>query len=193
MRIFINLLAVFIPLVAVAETPDFRIDYEALFELHADRVVDSDRGDFQELEMPGEVIIDRRGGAGNYSYNSADLSEGGAVGCLMLIVSELEAYRRECPAIANEAQSARMENALERVVEFAAENTYPPAPLAEYRAAFETGIVSKQSRIDFSNTENCAENDQISSFIGHIYGDSSEALFDDALEVPRLPVLNPCL
>lgn len=192
MRVLTSLITVLFPLTTVAEPMDYRIDFEALFEHHAERVI-KESGANWSLQMPGEVVLRRRLHEGSYRYSGADKSEAGSVGCLMLIVSELEAYRRECPAIVNAVQAANMDSAYERITVFAAENTYPPAPLAEYRAAFEAGIASKQGRISFTEAENCTSQEDILSFIGHLYGDNFEALFENTLAVPRLPVITPCL
>ncbi|NOR61512.1 MAG: hypothetical protein GQ535_03335 [Rhodobacteraceae bacterium] len=194
--LILTISAILSPFSAYSQQAEFAIDYEALFHLHPDRIAETDRGNFQVLNMPGGIVVDRLGTLGNYRYSGTDTSDSGAVRCMAMILIEYKKLDMICPHALFEVQCAELDVGLERVLRFYAENTYPQAlyeALGAYvRAQIEAnGIGMLGNKADY-----CDGNSVLSHFAGHyneLSDDSFQRDLDKILEVPRLPVENDCL
>lgn len=145
-HVWLVLTLVLLPAFALAQDGLPRIDYEALFRLHADQVIVIDQGNLppiRKLYMPGDVVLEERGPPDNRRYSGTDMSGGGAVWCMAMILIEYREMDVKCPNITTDAQSAQLDKGLQRVLKFYADNTYPPV---SYEALAKT--VQKQIAIE---------------------------------------------
>lgn len=194
--IILAVTAILAPLAALSQQADFAIDYEGLFELHADSITQSDWGGFQVLNMPGDVFVERRGLAGNYQYSGTDRSDGGAVGCYAMFLIEYTKRDAICPNIMSDDQSAQLKDGLERVLRFYAENLYPPVRYEDLDAYVRLQVSAKWLGLLPISATYCEKNSFLTGFIDYHDGMSDGSFqrdLDKILEVPRLPVNNPCV
>lgn len=195
-RLALVFVAICTPLAALSQQAEFSIDYEALFQLHPDRIAETDRGDFQVLNMPGGIVVDRRGELGNYRYSGTDTSDGGAVGCYAMYLIEHTKRDAFCPGIMSDDQSAQLEDGLERVLRFYAENQYPAVSYEALDSYVRLQLAAEWLNLLPNSASFCEQDPFLSGFIDYYDGMSDGAFqrdLDKILEVPRLPVNNPCV
>ena len=189
--VFISSMTLFAPSSIIAQEEGIGIDFNALFIHHEEQIIEFGWGGFQVLSLAGGVRVGRRGQPGNYVYHTSDLSEGGAVGCLLSIMISLNTFDKICPEVATEQKKARMQTGLQRVVAFYAENTYPPASLDAIEEAVNSlaNETAQRYEIPSSLCEDYLKNTSMYFFLREGF----ERKLETALAVSRLPVNSPCL
>lgn len=171
------------PAVGLAE--GFRIDFEAVFAAHADQVERSDDGR-RKLKTESGVEI-RETGSGIVGL---DWSEGGAVGCLMRIYTEVAAVARVCDLGLEPAAEARLQERTQRLAAFFAENTLPRMDPGDRDAALEQTLTALAA----ARQGQCPDpGSEPQMFMVEMTSEDLDPVLDKALAVPRLPVANPCL
>lgn len=169
---------------ALAEPPGFTIDYDLLFEREADAVQHPSPG-VAHLDLPGPVIVERRGGR----VRAVDQSGWGAAGCALERLTTAAATVLSCPDLFSAEQRDRVAGQLLRGVRFYAENTVPAMDAAEARRAMQAALARERASLALS----CADRDAAPlAFAAHIAEDLSLRRFERIFEAPRLPVTAPC-
>ncbi|GHC55821.1 hypothetical protein [Neogemmobacter tilapiae] len=158
------------------------VDYDALFRDHAEQVVKSTDGKSEHLELQNGVTVSRYANG----IVATDSSEGGAVGCALMITGELLNIARQCRPAETQLQAGLEQNFM-RVLRFAAENAYPPqdpAPLIKfYEQSFNRAMDPKS----------CAEIQSDEGILAMMNAFSDPLATESIVKMPRLPVSNPCL
>ena len=169
---------------AAAAHGGFVIDYDAVFARHAAEVERPAPG-VEYLELPGPVILERRG----KRIRVADQSAWGPAGCALRRLVTAAAAVQSCPAQFTPEQRDRVAGQLLRGVDFFAETTVPRLSPEARRAAMHTALGAERARLALD----CADRDTAPlAFAAHIAEDSSLRRFDRIFETPRLPVTDPC-
>lgn len=168
---------------ALAE-PAFPFDPDRLFADHAALVEHLPDGR-ERLQMPGGVEVTRRDG----DIQAIDGSGKGAVGCVLLLLSELEAALRLCDPHPG-PELSEMQKRLAQVISFSAKNAYPPISENDLRALLSKQLAARPAGFCSAFTP---ENDlDLESIKAHFLRDLIPSSLDTVLETPRLPVINPC-
>lgn len=172
-----------------------QIDYGLLFDQHAAELRPGDQIDGRAvdlLSMPEGIELRRLTGAnGEVSYTGIDSSGRGAVGCLYQLFFELDAMAKTCDWTPPKREARVLEERLRRIARFVMANSVPAMNpdrvtpyLAQELAHWQQG----------AGAQACAEPDHgLQGFAAALASEGFEAVLDTALEVPRLPVNNPCL
>ena len=169
---------------ARAEAPGFTIDYDRLFAREADAVQRPSPGT-EYLELPGPVIVERRG----ERVRATDQSGWGPAGCALERLVTAAAAVLSCPDLFSEAQRDRVAGQLLRAVAFFAANTVPAMDQAQARGAMQAALARERATLALS----CAARDAAPlAFAAHIAEDRSLRRFGKIFETPRLPVTDPC-
>ncbi|MCA0962722.1 hypothetical protein [Salipiger bermudensis] len=169
---------------ARAEAPGFAIDYDLLFEREAGAVQHPSPG-VEHLELPGPVIVERRGGR----VRATDQSGWGPAGCALDRLVTAAAAVLSCPDLFSEAQRDRVAGQLLRGVAFFAANTVPAMDEAQAHRAMRAALARERATLALS----CASRDAAPlAFAAHIAEDPSLRRFGRIFETPRLPVTAPC-
>ncbi len=169
-------------------------DYARLLADKADQVVERRTDDgtvIRELTLePGISVTEQTAPGGEPQYLAADLSEGGAVGCLLLIQVEVRMILGACPGSFPGIETATLDAQIERVSRWAAANAYPPLD-----ADVTMGWV--EERLAQGTDAACPDlgeaNPDIGALVAWITGPEAAGWIDETLAEPRLPVMNPCL
>jgi hypothetical protein len=164
------------------------IDYDALFRDKAAEVVTEQRDGLtiRTLNLPGNVVVQDTGTSDGIV--AFDQSDGGAVGCFLMIYVQLGDALKICPALGTAEDRVRHAAYVSRVNVFVAANAYPPMTVAELEGLLDTYAKPTDQAI-------CGRFDDIDmdGFIAGFLGPDMDAQLDKALATPRLPVNNPCL
>lgn len=150
-----------------------------------------DGDEIRELQFPGGVIISQRKDAqGNVSSMGADSTKGGAVLCIGGLLMYARIALSACP-IQHETEASinNLDIALNRIDNFIASNSLTPVTKQE---------VSRQRQIEMKEaTENLSLEQCANAYTQRIMRWpqtlSLKTYIDKLLEIPRPPVLNPCL
>jgi hypothetical protein len=191
MRIAATISAV---LVASPALSDAFIDYGQLFLDKADRVTEHLGDDgvvTRELAIEPGINITQTTEPGTAAeYVAMDMSEGGAVGCLLMVQVELRALLAGCPDSFPSVDPAGLDTQIAAVSRFVAENAYPPMPLAEVQRFIDR-------RLDAGPGLECPAAADVEPDLREMMvamsGPEAELWVKESLEMPRLPVMNPCL
>jgi hypothetical protein len=157
------------------------VDYDALFRDYAEQVVRSADGT-ETLKLPPGTVITRK----KDSLVAMDETGEGAVQCVLSILGQLRAIARQCPQFGQEHRPGLEQN-FSQVLQFAAENAYPPQD--------ENTLVAAHDKL-FSrrfHTVDCAEMAQDPDILGMMAVLAKPDVAKDTTKTPRLPVMNPCL
>ena len=173
---------------------DVFIDYGQLFLDKADQVTEQIRDDgvvTRELSLePGITIMQTIEPDKAAEHVAMDMSEGGAVGCLLMIQVELRAMLAGCPGSFPGVDPEGLDTQIAAVSRFVAENAYPPMPLTEVQRFIDR-------RLDAGPGLECpaaADVDpDLREMMAAMSGPEAELWVKESLETPRLPVMNPCL
>lgn len=169
---------------ALAEAPGFSIDYDLLFAREAHAVQHPSPG-VAHLELPGPVIVERRGGA----VRAMDQSGWGAAGCALERLITAAATVLSCPQLFSAGQRDRVAGQLLRGVRFFAANTVPAMGEDAARGAMQAALRRRRATLALS----CADRDAAPlAFAAHIAEDPSLRRFERIFATPRLPVTTPC-
>ena len=158
-------------------------DYKAMFAAHADQLV-QDAGGARVLELPDGVTIYETIDGEDRLYAGVDFDPGGAVGCLAAFYAEVMGFVEACPDLAPTPNPDH----LTRLLNFYAENAYPPADPNTLRTRFQTLVQHSRDQIT-----QCAPYSVMIDYSQHLMGEGADELFETALAKPRLPVTQPCL
>jgi hypothetical protein len=158
------------------------------FDVPAAEVERTADGQREAVRLPGEIQIIRTREGEGWTYAGLDRSDHGAVGCVAAILVELVRPVEDCKGVFTDGERARLHSHLDRVAGFYAGNAVP----ATTKSAFLDRLAARTtSQGDALQCD--ALSDDFKPFARSFVGPDSEALIDDLLSVPRLPVLNPCL
>jgi hypothetical protein len=176
-----GLLAAVAVLVAGAAGAEDWNDYGLVMQQNAENVVstlDGAGGVTLTLDMGDgvTVVCDAEGCIGQDS--------GGAVGCMLRIVTELRALAATCPGMADDSRRAGLEGIFDRAGAFAAANAVPPRDWAAMRAEIDGRAPPNGCPLPGSDAD---------VMMQALSTPESIAQMDRALERPRLPVAAPCL
>jgi len=167
-----------------AAAAEFAIDYDRLFATHSDAVQRPAPG-VERLELPGPVIVERRG----RRIRAEDQSGWGPAGCALRRLVVAAAAVQSCPDLFTVPQRDRAAGQLLRGVDFFAENTVPPMSPETRRAAMLAALERARGRMALD----CRDRDSAPlAFAAHIAEDASLRRFAKVFATPRLPVTEPC-
>ena len=147
----------------------------------------SAEGGREAVQLPGDVLVMRQRGADGWSYVGLDRSAQGAVGCVALLLIEVNRAAAQCESFLRADQTQQLRENLTRLSDFYASNAVP----ATTADAFLAEVAAHAAQ---SPPLQCVEiTDGFSQMAGQLTDATSKSLMDDLLSVPRLPVKNPCL
>lgn len=155
-------------------------DYDLIFEENAADIVVGEDGT-ETLNLPGGVRLSRLNSQLTGAY---DLSGEGALGCSVMIMSELQGYQKYCEGPMSDAAVERLDEQMDTVLDFYARNAYPPTDLGRAREAYDTMVKSRTG---------CRADPYILSMLEQFNVAEMSFEADDLDGVDRLPVNNPCL
>jgi hypothetical protein len=164
------------------------IDYDLLFTQNADGIVyDTDKANrrMAVLNLPGEVRVERRGTAGNYTYRSADCSTDGGVGQLLALFMALRATGERCEGFATPDQMDRLQSILDRMGPYAAANAVPPQSWAQLEPLF-MKLMEKEMRPECKAV--FSEDSWFPGFLMAAVREDGDARLAELMAVPQLPV-----
>ncbi|GGG68260.1 hypothetical protein GCM10011415_14300 [Salipiger pallidus] len=162
----------------------FVIDFAEVFDRNAANIQVATPG-VEHLELPGPVIVERRG----RRIRAEDQSGWGPAGCALDRLVTAAAAVLECPALFTPEQRDKVAGQLLRGVDFFAENTVPPMTQDARRAAMQDALAVRRAALGLS----CATGVHPAlAFAAHIAEDDSLARFERIFARPRLPVSRPC-
>lgn len=164
------------------------IDYDLLFERHADEVQHPAPGE-DWLELPGPVIVQRRDGM----VTAIDQSAAGAAGCAVRVLTAGAGLARLCPGMLDEAQTARLQRLLLLGWRFQAANTVPAMSEAEMAEAMAMQLDAHAEWLGVCPPDDSAHGQDIAQMLRSILRAENEARVEEIFAEPRLPVTNPCL
>lgn len=167
-------------IMTIAATP-LRAEH-AWSELFDGRLPIYRTGDTERVELEGGVTVSRHREDGGWAYRGADFSEHGAAGCVALILLEIEAMNRMCSGLLDDAEKATLTGLLRRAAAFYEANAIPPVSEDVFLGSVEHSEMTAASCT--GETAQFAK-----SVLSEQFASEASAAFD----VPRLPVINPCL
>jgi hypothetical protein len=186
--VLVGLLSVASPVAAGAEP---WIDYDLLFQQHADKVVTATGADGRQtrrLDMGNGVVVECS------DTGCVGTDQTGAVGCAWTIYSALLAMAEVC-SIPPE-RTERLTGIHRKLTDFVAANAVPPRSTTEiedlHRQEVEAYRTGKGKTGPIMCEEVTAPESEVMMMIDTMAEDES-GYPDDVLAVPRLPVMNPCL
>lgn len=173
----------------------FELDYGAVFAAHKDKVAQGTPGT-RILELPGPVILREITHAdGRVEYRGMDQSGLGAMGCTYMILVDLVTIAGICEGAINAGEMGQLEAQLRHVAGFMGENTVPKVAKKDIHKVLVSNLRERikhfQGR-DICPSETGGQYGVISMMQGMLRPDVREEM-RRALDVPRLPVMNPCL
>lgn len=148
----------------------------------------SREGATETAKLKGDVTVTRIFNGDQWEYMAIDLSELGAVACLVGIYIEIDDMVSACPAMADEGQTARLAGVLARSADFYGANAVP-AMTAE---AFTAGLQDRRAASKTQCPQTAEAEAQVREKIDTWLSPDILARVDASLAVPRLPVSNPC-
>ena len=157
-------------------------DYETMFETHADQLL-TDAGGARVLELPEGVAIYETLNGAERLYAGVDMSEGGPVGCLASIYIQIMGYSQACPDLVAPVDEAQ----LGRLLTFYGANAVPAVEPADLRERFDAEVALNRDQIT-----QCTKTHGVVEVAAFFQGEKGDALLDQVLATPRLPVSNPC-
>lgn len=160
------------------------VDYDALFAANADAIEVLANG-AEAIELPGGVFVSRQDG----QIVTLDQSNGGAVGCFVNILAQIESYQMACDVSLDAGQAARLEIYRTQALTFYAANVSPTVTLDTARARFDT----LRDRSQYASGAFCDPDGNIALFLNSFLDEATQEVLDRLTEVPRLPASNPCL
>jgi len=181
--------------VAAQEDPGFW-DYEALFVLYADEVIEipQETGPpLRRLNLPGGIVIRDVGAPENRRAVGIDESGAGAVGCMMNILASIGAHVAEYPEYATVAETERLNTSIVRVSTFIADNLQPPRAQQEVLEFYREGIEVHRLKLQKQTTERGEIGPDGQLLIRWVLSEEFRAVLGEILAVPRLPVSSPYL
>lgn len=159
-------------------------DYDALFAENADQVTNLDAGTVA-IDLGDGILISREGDR----LITLDQTAGGAVGCFVRILSQIDAFQQACDAPFTADQMALHAGFLAQVLDFYAANTAPASEIAtatqRYRALVDGSLPNAATY--------CDGDSGITAFMQSVLAPQTQAVVDTMTATPRLPVDNPCL
>jgi len=159
-------------------------DYDALFNDPAIAVTTLDNGS-KAIEIDGTVQVNRT----ETGFTTLDVSQGGAVGCFVRILSQIDAFQAACD---DPIEAEFMENHriyLDRVLQFYAANTSPVSDIATVRDRYDAFVDASTDNA----RQYCAGDGDVETFMRSVLSASTVATVDTMVATPRLPADNPCL
>lgn len=178
-------LALAIVAAPVAADPLGLIDYEAFFAADPDNIEEVSEI-LQILEVgPVTLLRDR---TEDVPYTGVDESGQGAVGCFVGILVTIQSAVRACDVALPPEQLTIQSDYQTRALDFYAANV-PDTDRATVQERFDALV---ESQIEGTRPF-CANVDLVTDLADRIFTPDSAAEIDGMLQVPRLPVSNPCL
>jgi len=159
-------------------------DYDALFADPATEVTILDDGS-EAIEIDGQIQISRN----DDRITTLDITNTGAVGCFVQILSQIEAYQSACD---DPIEAEFMENHrtyLDRILAFYAANTAPVSDVATVRQRYDAYVEATTQNA----RQYCAGDGQVETFMRSVLAASTAAAVDQMTSTPRLPADNPCI
>ena len=169
----------------LAADPLDLIDYRAFFAATPDAVQDASET-LQILEVGAVTLLYDRTEAD--PYTGVDESGRGAVGCFVGILATIESAVRACEVALPPEQLVIQSDYQTRALDFYAANV-PDTDRATVQERFDALV---ESQIEGTRPF-CANVDLVTDLADRIFTPDSAAEIDGMLQVPRLPVSNPCL
>ena len=143
-------------------------------------------GQREAVQLPGDVQVVRERQGSDWTYIGIDRSDAGAVGCVSRVLMEINRVSSQCPSFLDAAHQVRLSAYLDRLSDFFAANAVPDVSAEGFLAR--VGAYAAQDP-----QLQCADiTEDFKRFALQLTDPASEALVDELLGVPRLPVLNPC-
>lgn len=160
-------------------------DYALIFDADKESIIAE--GNSERLDLPGGVVVLRQKTSDGMDYTAMDLSEGGAVGCMLGILMDFNRVATLCNGAMSSEQIAHLNAGLDRVSLFVAQNRVPQVSVGSVRSA-----IAAYAR---SGNDICerAEDADFKDFYSAVLTPRLDDALDEMLATPRLPVINPCL
>lgn len=182
MRLWWVIFGVIWPGMAVSD--GFSIDFETALAAQAEQVETLDDGT-RLLRM--ETGIEIR--ASDQGVVAIDRSGSGAVGCYLGMYAQIASTAQACDLGLDGEQLERLDRVLGRLAAYYAKNTVPVMTDSERDRALRAMLKRFQP-----DEGACSEIDQDTRlFMTQLVSPPVEETIEKSLEVPRLPVVNPCL
>lgn len=159
-------------------------DYDALFADPANEITQLESGS-EAIEIDGQIQISRS----ENGITTLDISNAGAVGCFVKILSQIEAYQTACD---DPIEAEYMENHriyLDRILTFYAANTSPVSDMATVRQRYDAYVEATTDNA----RQYCAGDGNVEAFMRSVLQASTAAAVDEMVANPRLPADNPCV
>ncbi|WP_417723378.1 hypothetical protein [Salipiger sp.] len=180
--------AVLCALVLAAPVAAFEIDYDRLFRDHADRVMVAEPG-VERLELPGPVIVERRG----TRIRATDQSGWGPAGCAVDRLVSAATVVLACPDRFTPEIRDRVAFQALRGARFFAANTAPSGDAAGAEGLLRETLARRLESDRAALDRACADPESpLVAFAWHLAEEASLQRFEKILSQPRLPVSHPC-
>ncbi|MEJ6396873.1 hypothetical protein [Yoonia sp. 208BN28-4] len=158
-------------------------DYDALFAANADAIEELANG-AEAIALEGGIFVSRQDG----DVVTLDQSEGGAVGCFVSILAQVDSYVATCDVTLEADKAARLERFRTSALTFYGQNTSPQATPEAVRTSYD----ALRDASPYNSGDFCDAEGNIAAFIPSFLGDSTDEVVDQMIAVPRLPASNPC-
>jgi len=159
-------------------------DYDAMFADPANEITQLSNGG-EAIEIDGKTQISRA----ESRVTTLDISNAGAVGCFVNILSQIEAYQIACD---DPIEAEYMENHrvfLDRILTFYAANTSPVSDMATVRQRYDEYVAETTSNA----RRYCGGDGEVEVFMRSVLEATTAAAVDEMVATPRLPADNPCI
>ena len=167
-------------------------DYAALFVDKAqlvEKITGPDGSVTEILRLKGDIFVQR---TADGNVTGIDRGTNGAVGCFLIAMRDVTRISDQCPKVLSEEEKRRLESLTRQSLLFFAQNAYPPTDYESARRWFADEIAAR-GKLPAQACEIAGRDSIESQFIHQLVSAQAEASLGKMLEVPRLPVNNPCL
>ena len=159
-------------------------DYEALFAAPDAAVAQLEDGT-QVISLDDTVQISRDGDR----ITTLDITDGGAVGCFVRILSQIEAYQTACDSPIEVEVMENHRTYLDQVLSFYADNTFPVSDAQTVRDRYDAFVAGSAANA----RQYCGGDRDVETFMRNVLRPTTQAALDHMTSIPRLPADNPCL
>jgi hypothetical protein len=183
MRLFLAL--TLIPFAAFANP--LEPDFDKIFTDNADKLVEKNGG--TSLKMETNILISKNSEG---EYLALDGSTHDAVGCILRLTLQSMIVGKLCPESITPEQSTMLNENVNSIALFYAENNVPTHPLGEVQTEIDKALGALGKRLQ--NLEcKAVEITRFKNFLGTLTGEEMQQKLNASLSTPRLPVVEPCL
>lgn len=167
-------------------------DYAALFADKAqlvEKITSPDGSVAEILRLKGDIFVQR---TADGNVTGIDRGTSGAVGCFLIAMRDVTRISDQCPKVLSEEEKRRLESLTRHSLLFFAQNAYPPTDYESASRWFANEIAAR-GKLPAEACEIAGRDSIESQFIHQLVSAEAEVSLAKMLEVPRLPVNNPCL